>query len=96
MYLRWMEQRGYAPATIGRRFGTVVAFYKYAVIDGHLVSNPALAVTRPRTSWESQRRTVLHPLGYAALLTTARRDGASSHALVALLGMLGLRISEAQ
>ena len=38
---------------------------------------------------------MLHPLEYAALLTAARRDGSSSHALVALLGMLGLRISEA-
>jgi site-specific recombinase XerD len=95
LYLRWMEQRGYAPATMGRRFGTVAGFYKYAVIDGHLINNPALAVTRPKVGWESQRRTVLHPLEYAALLTAARRDGASSHALVALLGMLGLRISEA-
>ena len=59
-----------------------------------MLNNPAAAVTRPRVLWESQRRTVLHPLEYAALLTAARRDGASSHALVALLGMLGLRISE--
>ncbi len=46
LYLRWMEQRGYAPATIGRRFGTVAGFYKYAVLDGHLVANPTVAVTR--------------------------------------------------
>ena len=38
---------------------------------------------------------MLHPLEYAALLTAARRDGPQSHALVALLGMLGLRVSEA-
>jgi site-specific recombinase XerD len=93
--LRWMETRGYAPATISRRFGTVAGFYKYAVLDGTLQVNPSLAVTRPRVVWESQRRTVLHPLEYAALLTAARRDGPSSHALVAMLGMLGLRISEA-
>ncbi len=46
-------------------------------------------------NWEAQRRTVLHPLEYAALLTAARRDGPHSHALVAMLGMLGLRVSEA-
>jgi len=95
LYLRWMEQQELAPATIGRRFGTVAGFFKYAVLDGHLHDNPASAVTRPRVSWEAQRRTVLHPLEYAALLTAARRDGPQSHALVALLGMLGLRVSEA-
>ena len=95
LYLRWMEQRGLAPATIGRRFTTVAGFYRYAVIDGHCDKDPSLAVTRPRVPWEGQRRTVLHPLEYAALLTAARRDGPGSHALVALLGMIGLRVSEA-
>ena len=38
---------------------------------------------------------MLHPLEYAALLTAARRDGPQSHALVALLAMLGLRVNEA-
>ena len=57
LYIRWMEQRGYAPSTIGRRFTTVAGFFKYAVIDGHLVADPTLAVTRPRVPWEAQRRT---------------------------------------
>ena len=35
LYLRWMEQQGLAPATIGRRFGTVAGFYKCAVFDGN-------------------------------------------------------------
>ena len=83
LYPRWMEQRGSAPATIGRRFTTVAGFYRYAVIDGHCDKDPSLAVTRPRVPWEGQRRTVLHPLEYAALLTAARRDGSNSHALVA-------------
>ena len=94
LYLRWMEQRGYAAATIGRRFATVAGFYRYAVIDGHLAADPTLAVTRPAVPWEGQRRTVLHPLEFAALLTAARRDGPHSHALVALLGMIGLRVGE--
>lgn len=95
LYLRWMEGWGYAPATMGRRFGTVAGFYKFAVLDGHMPANPTVAVTRPRIQWESQRRTVLHPLEYAALLTAARHESPQAHALVALLGMLGLRVSEA-
>jgi len=38
---------------------------------------------------------VLHPLEFAALLAAARSAGGTDHALVALLGMLGLRVSEA-
>src|SRR4051794_16187308 len=95
LYIRWMEQQSYAPSTIGRRFTTVAGFFKYAVIDGHIPSDPTLAVTRPKVAWETQKRTVLHPLEFAALLTAARKDGATSHALVALLGMIGLRVGEA-
>jgi integrase/recombinase XerD len=95
MYVRTMESRGYAPATVARRFGTVATFYKYAVIDGLIAANPASAVTRPRVAWEGQKRTVLHPLEFAALLAAARSSGPNDHALVCLLGMLGLRVSEA-
>ncbi len=95
LYLRWMERQDYAPATISRRFTTVAGFYRYATSDGHCPKDPALAVTRPRVAWEGQRRSVLHPLEYAALLTAARQDSLTAHALIALLGMLGLRVSEA-
>jgi integrase/recombinase XerD len=46
-------------------------------------------------AWESQRRTGLHPLEFAAVLSVARQHSETAHALVALLGMLGLRVSEA-
>ena len=47
MYVCYLEGRGYAAATIARRFGTVATFFKYAVIDGVIPGNPAAAVTRP-------------------------------------------------
>ena len=80
---------------MARRFGTVATFYKYAVIDAVIPTNPATAVTRPKVTWEGQKRTVLHPLGVAALLAAAPTLGPNDHALVCLLGMLGLRVSEA-
>lgn len=95
MYVRYLEGRGYAAATIARRFGTVATFYKYAVIDGVIAANPADAVTRPKVAWEGRKRTVLDPLEFAALLSAARTSGPNDHALVCLLGMLGLRVSEA-
>jgi site-specific recombinase XerD len=95
LYLRRLEASGYAPATISRRFCTVATFLKYAVIDGHIPSNPADAVSRPKVEWQGQKRTVLHPLEFAALLAVSRTAGGTDHALVALLGMIGLRVSEA-
>ena len=95
LYVREMERRGYAPATTSRRFTTVAGLFRTAVLDGLLAVDPCLHVQRPKAPWESQKRTVLHPLEFAALLTAARRDGGSSHALVALLGMVGLRVGEA-
>ena len=49
----------------------------------------------PARGGEGQKRTVLHPLEFAALLAAARTSGPNDHALVCLLGMLGLRVSEA-
>lgn len=89
-----MRQPGYGSSTISRRFTTVAGLYRYAVIDGLLSVDPTLAVTRPEVPWEGQRRTQLHPLEFAAMLTAVRRDGPSSHALVASLGMIGVRVSE--
>jgi site-specific recombinase XerC len=95
MYVRHLESRGHAPATVARRFGTVATFLKYAVIDELIPANPAVAVTRPKVNWEGQKRTVLHPLEFAAMLTAARSSSPTDHALVCMLGMLGLRVSEA-
>ena len=58
MYVRSLEGRGYAAATIARRFGTVATFYKYDATDGIIAANPADAVTRPKAAWEGQKRTV--------------------------------------
>jgi len=64
------------------------------LIDGVLPANPADAVGRPKVACEGRKRTVLHPLEFAALLA-ARASGPNDQALVCLLGMLGLRVSEA-
>ena len=55
MYVRNLESRGYAAATVARRFGTVATFFKYAIIDGLIAANPAEAVTRPKVAWEGQK-----------------------------------------
>jgi hypothetical protein len=48
MYLRYLESRGYAAATISRRFGTVATFYKFAVIDAVIPADPQMRLPARR------------------------------------------------
>ena len=96
LYIRWMQEvRRFQPSTVSRRLSVIAGFYRTCVIDGVLAHSPAEYVRRPAVPAESP------PLGYThlqfeALLTTAR-DSANpcDFALVAMLGLLGLRIFEA-
>ena len=63
-----LESHGYAQATIARRFGMVANFYTYAVVDGISPANPAGVRHPDEVAWEGQKRTVLHPLEFAAVL----------------------------
>ncbi len=50
LYLRHLEARGYAPATISRRLSTLAGLFRYAVLDELVTANPTLTVTRPRVA----------------------------------------------
>ena len=52
LYLRDLEQGGYAPATVSRRLSTVAGLFKYAVLDELVATNRTLAVTRPHAGGE--------------------------------------------
>ena len=91
---RDMEAAGRARATIARRLCTVAGFYRYAVEEELLEHSPAAHVRRPRLDYES------HVVGLdrnevGALLVAAGLGAAVEHALVSLLAINGLRISEA-
>jgi site-specific recombinase XerD len=95
LYVRWMEEeRGYAPATTARRLSTVAGFYRFAVIDGYLDRSPAEFVRRPRVPEESQALG-LDRMQLGALVAAARASSPDEAALITLLGLLGLRVSEA-
>ncbi|MCP9621937.1 tyrosine-type recombinase/integrase [Nocardia otitidiscaviarum] len=95
-YMRWMQEvRRFKPATVARRLAVVAGFYRTCVIDGGLDRSPAEYVRRPRVSNESPTLGLSH-LQFEALLCAARDSGnPPDFALVAMLGLLGLRISEA-
>jgi integrase/recombinase XerD len=48
LFARWLEHRGAARATIGRRLSTVTGFYRYCTEEGFMGRNPAANARRPR------------------------------------------------
>lgn len=95
-YVRWLQDvRRYQPSTVSRRLSVVVGFYRICVIDAILEHSPADYVRRPTVPAESPTLGLGH-LQFEALITTARTSpNPNDFALVALLGLLGLRIFEA-
>jgi site-specific recombinase XerD len=95
-YLRWLQDvRRYQPSTVSRRLSVVVGFYRVCVIDAILVHSPADYVRRPAVPAESPTLGLGH-LQFEALITAARLSAnPNDFALIAFLGLLGLRIFEA-
>src|SRR5882724_6864402 len=87
LYIRWMQEvRRFKPSTVSRRT---------CVTDGLLEHSPAEYVRRPAVPAESPALGFTH-LQFEALLSAARRSpDRNDFALVAMLGLLGLRIFEA-
>ncbi len=85
---------GRARATIARRLGTVTCFYRYAEEEGLIEHSPAVHVRRPRLDYESHA-TGLDRNEVGALLVAAGLAGPRDHALVSVLALNGLRVSEA-
>ncbi len=93
-FARDLEARGRARATITRRLCTIAGFYRYAVEEELLDHSPAAHVRRPRLDYESHA-TGLDRNELGALLVAAGLGPPAEHALISLLAMNGLRVSEA-
>jgi site-specific recombinase XerD len=91
---RDLEERGRARATVARRLCTVAGFYRYAVEEELLEHSPAVHVRRPRLDYESHV-TGLYRNELGSLLVAAGLGAAVEHALISLLALNGLRVSEA-
>ena len=93
-FARDLEARGRARATVTRRLCTIAGFYKYAVEEELLEHSPAAHVRRPRVDYESHA-IALDRNELGALLVAAGLGGPPEHALISLLALNGLRVSEA-
>jgi integrase/recombinase XerD len=93
-FARDLEGRGRARATVTRRLCTIAGFYRYAVEEELLDHSPAAHVRRPRVDYESHA-VALDRNELGALLVAAGLGPPAEHALISLLALNGLRVSEA-
>ncbi len=93
LFRAWMEERGLAASTIDRPLSTVCGFYRFAHIDGRISANPAQYVRRPQVHPSDARGLDRSELG--VFLFTADQYDRDHAALAVLLGLNGLRVSEA-
>ncbi len=93
LYRTSLEDHGLAASTIDRRLSTVCSYYRFAHIDGRIASNPAQYVRRPRVEPAEAHAMDRGELG--TFLFTAERYDRDHAALAGLLGLNGLRVSEA-
>jgi site-specific recombinase XerD len=91
---RHLEAAGRARATVARRLCTIACFYRYAEEEALIPISPAVHVRRPRLDYESHA-TGLDRNEVGAMLVAAVLGGAQDHALLSLLALNGLRVSEA-
>jgi integrase/recombinase XerD len=91
---RTMEADGRMRSTVARRLSTLGSFYRYCHVEGILERNPAANVRRPKVDVKS-RTLGLDRNELGGLLVQAGLGSARDHALISLLALNGLRISEA-
>jgi site-specific recombinase XerD len=93
-FARDLEARGRARATVTRRLSTIAGSCKYAVQEELLNRSPAAHVRRPRIDYESHA-VAMDRSELGALLVAAGLGPPAGHALISLLALNGLRVSEA-
>jgi integrase/recombinase XerD len=95
VYLRQLEQQvpALANSTLRRRISTLSSWFTWLEDEEINVGNPAARVRRPRR--HSRPQPWLDRNELTDLLAAAEAEGGHPYALVSLLGLNGLRVSEA-
>ncbi|WP_431840633.1 tyrosine-type recombinase/integrase [Gordonia hongkongensis] len=96
IWMRWLrDERGNAPITIYHRVGTLSQFFELALDDDLVTKNPCRLVRRPRATPRPDARIALTRDEMQRLIAAAAASSPADHALILLMGMCGLRVSEA-
>ena len=94
LFARELELTGRLVSTVASKLNALAGFYKYAAIDGLITTNPMTHVARP-TIQRVSTTTGLTRTEFADLLRVAVDAPPRDHALICLLGLNGMRVSEA-
>lgn len=89
------EVRLNGPRTVRRRLQTLRTFFRVAVADEYIDRDPTVMVRLPPHHRFTDDIVWLDRFQVGALLRAAEAESPAHHALVALMAMLGLRVSEA-
>jgi integrase/recombinase XerD len=96
LFARHLENdRGNCPSTIHRRLSTLKSFYRIAEIDDFMAKSPATYLRLPRVYRDETTTLGLDRFELNAVLAAARASGPADAALITVMGLLGLRVSEA-
>lgn len=95
LFARAQRHTGASSATVARRLAAASAFYRYAVLEEWITSNPAHHLRRPRVDADETTTAGISRREAEDLLTAAQEHSVRARALVDLLLCTGIRISEA-
>jgi site-specific recombinase XerD len=96
LFARYLEEeRHNSPATVAHHLSIVRGFYSFAEIDQYIERSPAAHIRMPRVYQDESKTLGLDRMELGALIQTARASSPMDSALIALMGMLGLRVTEA-
>lgn len=95
VYAKVLTEHGQAPTSVARTLACLSAFYRYAVDEEVITTNPAALVRRPKVSPDYSPTVGLTRAEAEALIQKAQAYSPRSAALVNLLLSNGLRVGEA-
>lgn len=96
LFSRYLEvDRGNAPVSIARRLSCVKSFYRCCEHDDVVAKSPAEHARMPKVYRDDVKILGLDRLELGSYLATARFLSPRHYALAMLLGVLGLRVTEA-
>lgn len=96
LFARYLEdERKNSPATVAHHLSIIRGYYSFAEIDGYIGRSPAAHIRMPRVFIDESRAMGLDRMELGSLIQCARASSPSDAALITLMGMLGLRVSEA-
>lgn len=93
LYKNALYDRGRSPGTVNARLSALSSFYTYAVDEDAVASSPLRGVRRPKLPDQAVSTGLTRP-ELRAFLAEARERGPQMFALMTLLGLNGLRVSE--